>query len=399
MLVVMTMGIGSGVAAAAEWSATPSLGVKGEYNSNLILNTGDNQVLGYWIKPGVKFAGATETLNVEGETRADFVQYFGNQDREFINLYLPLRVSYRLDRHILGFEGGYTRDNTLIGELQQTGLVIGFTQRALWTAMPTWTVGITERLSWKSGYSFMDAQYPDGAQFGFVNYQVQGVNAGPTYNLTELDEVHLTGEYSLVRMPSIGLETTYYGAEAGWEHDFGNQVTGSISGGRRFLTSTQNLPAIPGILGILLGRSTDISVTSQETVWLYRGSLRKQFERTKIQIDGSREINPSGFGRLVRTDRVGGSLSHNISETLNGSLSGALYFVSGLTTTPSSRPLPNAAFLSITSSLSWNFAQWWSLGISYTYAERMINDYAERYNSNSMFIMLTYGGEKWSVSR
>lgn len=398
-LVVLTMGAGIGDGTAAEWSAAPSLGVKGVYNSNLLLSGGDNEVVGHWITPAVKFKGATESLDVEGETRADFIHYYGSNERELTNLYFPLRASYRLERHTFEFDGGFTRDNTLVGELQRTGLVLGFTQRSMWTAMPTWKIGITERLSWKTGYHFMDAQYQDGSRLGFANYQVHGVNAGPTYHLTELDEVSLTGEYNLVRIPSVGLESTYYGAQGAWVHDFGDQLIGSISGGARLVSSTQDVPAIPGLLGVLLGRTSDRTLTSEEVVWVYRGSLRKSFERTTVQIDGSREINPSGFGRLLQTDRVGGSLSHSISETINLSVSGALYYVSGISTTDGSRPLPRTTFFSVTPTLSWQFAQWWSVALSYTYGERAVDDVDQRYNSNSTFIMLTYGGEKWSVSR
>lgn len=80
-LVVLIMGAGNGVGTAAEWSAAPSLGVKGVYNSNLLLSGGDNEVIGHWITPAVKFKGATEALDVEGETRADFIHYHGSNER------------------------------------------------------------------------------------------------------------------------------------------------------------------------------------------------------------------------------------------------------------------------------------------------------------------------------
>lgn len=398
-LVLVLSGLGGGESPAAEWSAAPSLSVKGVYTSNLLLSSGNNEVVGHWITPDLKFKGATETFEIEGETKADFVRYYGNNERELTNLYFPLRAAYRLDRHSLEFEGGFTRDNTLVGELQKTGLVLGFTQRSLWTAMPVWKVGITERLSWKTGYQFLDAQYQDGRRLGFADYQVHGVNAGPTYQLTELDEVSLTGEYNLVKIPSVGLESTYYGAQAAWVHDFGDQLIGTISGGARLVSSTQSVPAIPGILGILLGRSRDRTLTSDELVWVYQGSLRKQFERTTVQIDGRREINPSGFGLLLQTDRVGGSLTHNISETMKFSISGALYFVSGINTTEGSRPLPRTTFYSVSPMFSWQFSQWWSVAVAYSYEERAIDTNAQRYNSNSTYLMLTYGGDKWAVSR
>ena len=135
------------------------------------------------------------------------------------------------------------------------------------------------------------------------------------------------------------------------------------------------------------------------TVWVYKGTLRKRFERATIQIDGSREINPSGFGRLLQTDRVGASLSHNLTETVTVSLNGSLYFVSGVVTDPSIAPVPQQRYSSISPSVSWKFSQWWTLDVAYTYAERAVDSLNQWNFANSTFVMLTYGGPKWSVSR
>lgn len=392
MLAWLVVALASGIvmvrgeADAAEWSAAPTLGVKGIYNSNLLLSQGNNEVFGHWITPAVKFKGATDALDVESETRADFVHYYGDQDRTYTNLYFPLRSSYRLDRYTFGFDGGYTRDNTLQGELQQTGLVLQFTQRNMWTAVPSLKVGITERLSWQSRYQFIDTSYQDGQRLGLIDYQVHGGTTGFTYNVSLRDQVQMTGEYTFVRIPAAGLTTTYYGVQGGWTHDFGHRVIGTASGGGRLVNSDLTIP-VGGTLA------------SQETVWVYSASLSKQFERTTVRVDGGREINPSGFGRLLRTDRVGGTLVHNLTETLSASLSGGLYFVSGIGSTPLNRSIVQTRFFSVNPSVSWKFAQWWTLDVSYTYAQRAVDQLDQRNDSHSTFVMLTYGGPKWSVSR
>ena len=370
-----------GEAGAAEWSAAPSLSTKGLYNSNLLLSSGNNEVWGVWVSPGLKFKGSTESLEVEGSVKSDFIQYYGSTDRSLTNLYFPLRTSYRSDRNTFGFDGGFTRDNTLQGELQQTGLVLAFTQRNLLTAAPSWKFGITERLSWQSGYQYMNAQYENGAQLSLVNYEVQAANTGMTYDLGERDQVQLTGEYTLFRVPSRMQESTYYGAQGGWTHDFGQEMTLSITGGPRFVTGTQG------------------SSSAHDTVWVYKGTLRKRFEKTTIQIDGGSEVNPSGFGRLLQTDRVGGTLSHNLTETLTVSLIGNVYSVSGVVTDPSIAPTPHQRYSSILPSVSWKFSQWWTLDVTYTYQERAVDSLNQWYSANSTFVMLTYGGPKWSVSR
>lgn len=370
---------------AAEWSATPSLSVKGVYNSNLLLSNGNNQVWGDWVNPDLKFRGATEAFWIEGGARAEFVQYYGDRDRAYTNLYFPLKASYVSDRNTFGFDGGFTRDNTLQGELQKTGLVLSFTQRNLWTAMPSWTFGITERLSWQSSYQFTDAQYENGLRLGLVNYQVHGGSTGPTYNLGERDQVQLTGEYTLVSTPSINQTSSYYGVQGGGTHDFGQDLKGTVSGGVRFVNSTQNIPGG--------------SLNDHATVWVYNGTLSKRFERTTVQLEGGRNIYPSGFGSLVKTDRVSGTISHNISETISASLNGGIYFAGGILTHSSTAHLINSRFTSISPAVSWKFSQWWVLDVGYTYAERAVGSLNQWNFANSTFVMLTYGGPKWSVSR
>ncbi len=50
---------------AAEWSLVPSIGVKGVYNSNLLLTPlPHDETYGYWVSPGAEFAGKTERLEV-----------------------------------------------------------------------------------------------------------------------------------------------------------------------------------------------------------------------------------------------------------------------------------------------------------------------------------------------
>lgn len=383
-MIMMVSGIVRGEAMAAEWSAEPSLSVKGEYNSNLLLFNGNNEVWGDWVSPKMKFKGATESFEIDGNAKADFIQYYGNQDRGLTNLYFPIHAAYRWKRLTFGFDGGFTRDNTLISELQQTGVVLNFTQRNLWTATPSVTIGLTEQLNWQLGYHLLDASYQNGLSLGLVNYQVNGGSSKLSYNLRERTQVQLTGDLVNFQAPDIDQTWTYYGAGVGLSHNFTKSLIATVSGGVRFVNTTQGL--------------SNGSVSQNDVVWIYNASIKKEFERSTILIDGSSEVNPSGFGRLIQTDRVGGAISHNLAENLTASLSGAFYFVSGIATV-GGQPFPETRFTSVSPKLSWKFAQWWTLDVGYSYAERAVDSLNQWNFANSTFVMLTYGGQKWSVSR
>jgi hypothetical protein len=370
---------------AAEWSVSPALSVRGVYNSNLLLFDGNNEVWGYWVSPSSQFKGSTESLDVEGNVKADFVQYYGGQERGLTNLYFPLRTSYRWDRHTFGFDGGFTRDNTLMGELRQTGVVLSFTQRNLWTANPTWSVGLTERLNWQVGYQFLDAQYENGLSLGLVNYQVHGGSSSVSYQTTERDQVQFTGEYVYFQTPQIDQHWTYYGVGASAIHSFTESLTGTVSGGVRFITSTQDF--------------SGGSLNDHDTAWVFSGRLKQEFEQTTVMLEGSREINPSGFGLLLQTDRFGGIVSHNMTETVTVSIEGATYFVDALASASLRGSFPQTRFTSVSPKISWKFGDWWSLDVAYSYAERAVGDLNQWNYANSTYVMLTYGGAKWSVSR
>jgi len=384
VVVSTLLGIISPGAQSAEWSAEPSLSVKGIYNSNLLLSNGGNEVWGYWTSPAVKFKGATESFSIDSNVKADFVHYYGQQDRGFTNLFFPISTSYTWERLTFGFDGGLTRDNTLMSELRQTGLVLAFTQRNLWTANPSVTVGVTERVNWQSGYQFMDATYENGLSLGLVNYRVNAGSSELSYQLHERTKIKLSGEVTNFVASQIQQQWTYEGVKIGGSHNFSESLSATVSGGPKFIRSTQS--GVPGG-----------SLTQSDVVWVYSANIKQEFEHSTISLDGGRDIFPSGFGLLVQIDRVSGAIFHKLTETLTGSLDSGLYFTSPIAST--SGAFPQTRFFTINPNLSWNFAQWWTLSVGYTYAERAVGSVDLWNYANSTFVMLTYTGDKWSVSR
>jgi hypothetical protein len=162
-------------------------------------------------------------------------------------------------------------------------------------------------------------------------------------------------------------------------------MTGTVSSGVRFITSTQDF--------------SGGSLTDRESVWVFSGRLKQVSEQTTVTLEGSREINPSGFGSLLQTDRLGGNLSHNLTETVTFSIDGATYFVTALASSSLSRTFPQTQYTNVTPKISWKFGEWWTLGVGYSYAERAVGALDQWNFANSTFVMLTYGGPKWSVSR
>lgn len=373
---------------AAEWSLSPSLGVKGVYNSNLLLSPlPHEETYGHWVSPGAEFAGKTERLEVSGRMAADFVSYYGGERNDFTNIHLPITAQYKTEKDLLGFTGGFIRDNTLMGELLSTGLVVRFTQRNQWTANPTWTRSITEKISFQSNAQLVDTTYENGLRLGLVDYQLFGGSSGFLYQATEQDQIQLSGSYVNFHTTNAPapFRASFPGVNLSVTHAFTETLAGTAYGGPRFVSSTT--------------QATGLSIKAESTAWLFGANLSKSFERTVLQVNMARDIVPSGFGLLIRTDRAGLTVSHSLSETLTGSFDGAGYIVSGITTRALGGTIPEQRYFSLTPKIAWKFSEWWKAELSYTYGRRDVDSLSQTGISNATTFMITYYPPKLAFSQ
>lgn len=372
---------------AAEWSAEPSLGVKGEYNSNLPLVAGAQKpVYGHWVSPSIRFAGSTENLEVSGRAAADVVRYYGGRDQDLLNLYFPLSVKYGLARETFGFDGGFTRDNTLMGELLRTGVVLSFTQRNLWNLAPSWSHAFTERLSLQSSYQYSKATYEDGARLGLVDYQVHGASTGLVYQATESDRMQVSGTYTNFSVATASaLRSHIVGAQVSWAHDFTESLSATVTGGPQLVSSS--ISAGPSRL------------TDTQTLWVANASIKKQWDAGFAEFVIGREVNPSGFGMLLKTERVGVTLAQNLTDQLSVSINAQVLLASSIASKAVPFTLPENRYITVTPRLTWKFDQWWSMDAAYTYNRREVESASLQAFGSTATVMLTYYPPKLSVGR
>ncbi len=387
VLVGLFCGVQLSAVWAAEWSLLPSIGVKGVYNDNLLLTPlPHDATYGYWVSPAAEFAGKTERLEVSGRVAADFVSYYGGEQNNFTNIHLPLTVRYKTEKDLLGFTGGFIRDNTLLSELQTTGLVLRFTQRNQWTANPSWTRSITEKLSFQSSFQLNDTTYENGLRLGLVDYQLFGGSGGLLYQMTEQDQMQLSGSYvnfHTTNAPSP-FRASFPGVNLSLTHAFTETLTGTVYGGPRFVSSTTE--------------TVSDNIKAQSTVWLFGASLAKKFESTSIKVNMDRDIVPSGFGLLIQRDRAGLTVSHDLTETLAASFNGSGYLVSGVTNRALGGTFPEQRYFHLTPKVAWKFLEWWKLELSYTYGWRDADSFSDPAMSNATMFMLTYYPPKLALS-
>lgn len=384
---------------AAEWSIQPSLTTKGFYNSNLNLFPAKKmESYGYGVAPTAEFAGKTERLEVSGKVGAEFLGYSGRVNTQLTNVYVPLAVHYRTEKDVWGFTGGLTRDNTLLSELQATGVAVNFTQRNLWTANPTWTTQLTEKLSWQLGAQFSYTTYErdltEGNSRRLVDNRVVGGSGGFLYQLTERDQLQLTGVYA--EFQTFGadnqIRASFPGVTMSVTHKFDESLTGTVYGGPKFLSSTTE------------GGVSNLS--SSSTVWIGGGSISKYFERASIQASITRDLMPSGFGLLITTNRAEATGSYQLSETVTCSLNVMGAITSSGTELATGGIFSDRKYVSLKPSVAWKFHEWWEADVSYMYRRLDFDLHAGEpestphlAESHAALFMLTYYPPKFSISR
>lgn len=369
---------------AAEWSLAPSIGAKGVYHSNLLLTPlPHDETYGYWVTPAAEFSGKTERLDVSSRIAVDVVGYFGGEDRQFTNVFAPLSVRYETANDLFGFTGGFTRDNTLLSELQETGVVLQFAQRNQWTLNPTWTRRLTEKLSFQSSVQFSDTTYETAS---LVDYRLMGGSGGLQYQLSERDHIQLLGSYTDFRTTDSlsGFQAKFPGINISLTHAFSESLTGTINGGPRFLSSTSQAP---------LG-----AVTARDTVWLAGASMTKNWESARVHVSFSRDLAPSGFGLLIQTNRGEIAGSYELSETLTGSLNVVGILTSGRSSAAIGGVFPDSSYISLTPKLSWKFLEWWQVEVSYMYRWRDVDTASDLAESHATTFMVAYHPPKLSFS-
>lgn len=386
-LIMLLWLLGYGMAShseAEEWSLSPSLGVKGIYNSNLLLTTlPHHDTYGYWVTPAMEWAGKTERLDVSSRLAADFVGYLGGEDRHFTNVVAPLSVRYRTEKDLFGFNGGFTRDNTLLSELQATGVVLQFAQRNQWTFNPTWSRALTEKLSVQSGVQLSDTTYDTER---LADHRVVAGSGGLQYQLSERDQIQLTGSYTDFRTTDshVPFQATFPGINMSLTHAFDESLTGTVYGGPRFLSSSTQTP---------VG-----SVDANETVWLAGASMTKRFERAAVQVMFARDLSPSGFGLLIQTNRGEFSGSYDVSEKLTCELNVVGVLTTGKAGTAISGTFPENRYLSVAPKVMWQFLEWWRAEASYMYRWRDIDSAVSSAESHATTLMVTYSPPQLSFS-
>lgn len=237
---------------------------------------------------------------------------------------------------------------------------------------------LTDKVSFQGAVQFTDTTYEDGLRLNLVDYQVWGGSAGIAYQFSERGKVQLAATYTNFHTMNTlsGLRVSIPGALGTVSHAFTESIEASVYGGPKFLTSSALM--------------ADTKLTGRDLVWVYGASLSKKFEKAVVQASLGREIMPSGFGLLLKTDRARMTVSYNVSETIAASFDISGYQISGVSPLANGGSLPDNRLLYFTPQIDWKFSEWWKMELAYSLRVRDSDSISEPITSNGLTLMLTY---------
>ncbi len=373
----------------AEWSVRPTFQTRGQYNDNLRLtNQRHKPVWTTWFGPNVQLKYATETLSITANPKLEYVLYFGDRTNEtFVNHFIPLSGEYLTERDRYALDFSSSRENSLVSDLEESGVVTDFRQRSRQEVDVFWDRVLTERMTLQSSYQFADVSYDDGIEVGLFDFQTHTGSVGGIYQFTEETDVQITSWYSNFHSTDIGYLSQSYGLNLGLSHNFSETFSGSINGGvRKVKISSRSMR----------GRQRDSSF-----VWVMSTSVEKEWERTRLNVSYNRQLTPSGQGVLLTTDRFQSQLSHSVIEKrLSVALDGSYVFNDSVGSSDQRDRFRKSQYWQVRPSCSWHWQENVVLNLSYRFAQRIQKTANGRTaSSNAVNVGLTYTWPKWSLSR
>jgi hypothetical protein len=347
----------------------------------------------------------TQAWQITGSAEASRRRYSGESGLDRDDNAFRLSSAYQTERNTWVLDATSTRDSPLANE--QTGSDTGAVQtlkiRETHGFSPSWTRRLTERIKLQLMYQLNDTSYVNGQSVGLYDYRYRTASAVVSNQLSEQNQVFVTGGYSSFHTPATGNDSTTRSAQLGITQNFSESTQGTLqAGARRTETSIQGGKPIyqrffiPGFIDTLVQTGVTQDAHSQETSSMFSASLDKNYEITRVNMTLSRSFVPSGTGTEIEQD----SFDFRLNRTITPRMSAFIYLNSIKVQDDQGNISNNGrAYYHAEPGANWAWTQELSLNMSYGYsrAKREFEDKAA--TANSWYLTLLYRPLKKSISR
>jgi hypothetical protein len=366
---------------AQDWSLSSSLMQRGSYSSNLLLNP-DSKDSGFasLTIPELKLqrTGPDSTVTLDGQFK--FAEYFSHPDFNSQNQRLNLNIDKQLsERSTLDLSADFNRDTTLTSDQDITGRFLDKSIRFItWDVAPSWTYLLSPIDQITASASYQSTTYDSNEQ---TDYQYYGASLDYNHQLSELAQITASLDYSrFIPDDTVDTVTDSYGGLIGYKYSPTERLSISGSVGLDYNVTHQDH------VSRSTGDSTDLG---------YRAKFNFDYQvsdQTTVNLNLSRDTEPSGDGRQVTRNRGTMALSYQLTQLtvlkLDASYSDNEDYFGEQSGSENEEGLTR--FLSISPSVSFNFTEDLSLQASYQLRHKIFETDGGSATDNSAFLTLRY---------
>lgn len=395
------------LAMGAEWSVVPSIQLKEEYEDNIHLTTMmHDTVWGSAVSPSVQLVRRAPASVAKVSARLRFNRYSGDDVRDTDVQYLTLSSRNRTPRGRWVVKGSFKRDTTLStleeaesdtadeeeaesdtsdeeeladAEDIDEGLVQVEVRRNRLDLDPSWSQNLTERMTLRLGYRLRDVYYSAAEGTSLFDYQRHSLDVALMRQVTERYRLGITARYSEYRASEVNSEADTSTLLASMDHAFSETLRGIVAVGM------QNTSSMRGAL------------EDESTGYTFDVGIKKKINHsTNYRLALKRDVQGSGAGRVVQSDRLNIHFSSKITSKLTFLLSGKFFRNKSL---EASATNVDRRYYSIEPSLRWLLTRKWSVDGYYRYRYQKYDNAVTSAQSNAVFLGIRYAWPVIRVSR
>ncbi len=385
----------------AEWAFEPTVESRVTTTDNINLTPGVHEaVTGIALRPKATFARRTEATEVTGTASFGLNRYPDDSDLNSDDVNLAIASKLVAERSTYGLSAAFTRDSTLESELASTGIVQARRQRNLLHVSPTWNYSLTERSSVFADYQYDAAHYEAGS--GLMDYSNQQASGGYQYLLSPRTALSVSGSYSRYETDTGSFLTNSYALNVGLNYDATDRLKLAFGIGTRYSnTRIERTDSFCEFGALVVCQFFGIPLTTVSSTTnigdhglSFNASADYAWERTSANLGISRDLNPTGSGPLVQTDRLTAGIDHKFSEKLSGNATVSYllsHYIGGLGS--------DTSYYRLDCALGWKLDEWWTASAGYSFAYQKVKDAPQAANANTVFVSISYTWPKMAVSR
>jgi hypothetical protein len=382
---------------ATEWYAEPSLAVGVWYYDNLYLTPSDHEsVTGTVITPQLDL-GAREThwkANAMARLRA--VGYSGDTEPDREEQYYSLTGRYALPRSQFDFSGHYRIDPLRADGIidPDLGVPLRQTDRESHSVAPSATFRLTELTRLQIGYQHTDVSYAQGTQANLFDYTDQSASLTLSSQLDPRSTVSLVAAFAKYEIPDVRRVVKTASYQLGIDRMLSETTRVSLAAGTR-RTVTDDIVTQCTVFFIVCMATEDVQITSRKSGNIFSLGLERTLDRTRLNLNLRRSVQPTGSATQVQADSVTLRLDHSLTPRLKLEAGASGYDYSGIGV--SAFDIDRRVY-QLSSSLRWRWTEDLSVAAGYTYTEQKYENRVDTATSNAVHLSLRYQWGYWRFS-